>query len=107
MLRVVHVYVAVLVIMVVVFVTHPPAQTEPAEGSADIGDYQRDYWSTNCSEGTYLVVGKNGSSCEPKANCSLDSECSYLDRGDLPPRMGYCVNSTCKVYCGSGNVWEC
>jgi hypothetical protein len=109
MIRVVHVYVAALVIMTFALITHPPEQNDIQipETFDTVGEYQRDYWSLNCSEGTYLVVGENGSSCEVPGKCGVDDDCKYIDVDSLPARTGYCVNATCKAYCGRGTLWKC
>lgn len=89
MVRVVHVYVAMLVLMAIALLTHPPAQTQLREGPTDAGGYQRDYWSLNCSDGEYLIVNDTGSSCQTPGDCDADDDCLHMQISSLPPRTGY------------------
>lgn len=67
----------------------------------------QDPWSRNCTAGSYAVFEGEGISCEEPRACSSDSECAYLDVGELPPRAGACSGGRCTAYCGSGILTEC
>lgn len=110
MLRVVHVYVAALILTTIVIITHPPSGSDTPDlqqSGTPLGDYRRDYWSLNCSEGSYLVVDGTRRECETPKGCVSDRDCAYLDINGIPSRRGYCVNQTCSAVCGSISRWPC
>jgi hypothetical protein len=63
----------------------------------------KDPYSAACPGGMYLVEDK----CVQLSSCTTDDDCWYLEKETLPPRVGKCVDSLCRAFCGSGRVFEC
>jgi hypothetical protein len=64
---------------------------------------EQDPYSVKCPAGTYATDG----GCMQLTSCANDSDCWYLEKDTLPPRVGKCVQGMCHAYCGSGRLFEC